>query len=209
MELDKLANEEQPEITSHSVATHDDKGDIADAGSSFGKFKDANELLKAYNNLQSEFTRKCQLLNELKAEDSADKVELSPQYESDDWQKQIGEFLECHPEAKKYSRQIADELYSDKTLASNPSSLELAYSRIIAKEYKSNDELVKDEAFLNDYIFNNPEITNKVLNNYFKNYSKSPQLISSKVGASVNLTPEPKANNLTEARKLVEQLFKN
>lgn len=34
-------------------------------GSSLGKFKSEQSLLEAYNNLQAEFTRKCQKLSEL------------------------------------------------------------------------------------------------------------------------------------------------
>lgn len=43
-----------------SVASFDD--------GSLGKFKDAKSLLDAYNNLQAEFTRKCQKLSELENE---------------------------------------------------------------------------------------------------------------------------------------------
>ncbi len=39
-------------------------------GSIFGKFKDAKSLLDAYNNLQSEFTRKCQKLAEIQKENN-------------------------------------------------------------------------------------------------------------------------------------------
>lgn len=35
---------------------------------SFGKFKDANALLSAYNSLQAEFTKRCQRIKELEGE---------------------------------------------------------------------------------------------------------------------------------------------
>ncbi len=38
---------------------------------SYGKFKDANALLEAYNNLQSEFTKRCQRVKELEAQAAA------------------------------------------------------------------------------------------------------------------------------------------
>ncbi len=42
---------------------------------SYGKFKDANALLSAYNALQAEFTKRCQRVKELEAQVSAvDKV---------------------------------------------------------------------------------------------------------------------------------------
>ena len=199
---------EQLDITSQGAEAHVEMGESECSSSPFGKFKSADDLLHAYNNLQSEFTRKCQRLSELESTASVDK-NISPQYESDNWHEQIGEFLESHPDAKEYASEIAHELYSDKTLASNPSSLELAYLKILAKNHKSYEALASDEDFLNKYIYSNQAITNKILNDYFKDYSKSPQLISSKVGASVNLTPTPKASNLSEAKKLVAQLFSN
>ncbi len=45
---------------------------------SFGKFKDANALLTAYNNLEAEFTKRCQKVKELEAKISAVDKEQSP-----------------------------------------------------------------------------------------------------------------------------------
>lgn len=41
---------------------------------SFGKFKDAQSLLNAYNSLEAEFTKRCQRLKELEGERSGDKT---------------------------------------------------------------------------------------------------------------------------------------
>lgn len=206
MEEKIITNGEQLELNAQGAAAQIDEGVEVKPSSPFGKFKNANDLLDAYNNLQSEFTRKCQRLSEL--ESSASDKEVSPQYTSDSWQMQIDGFLEAHPDAKQYAKEIADVLYSDKTLASNPSSLELAYSRILSQKYKSPEELVEDGDFLDKYIYSNSKVTKKILDDYLQNYSKTPHLISSNVGASVNLTPNAKARNLAEARKLAEQLFK-
>ena len=63
---DKLINGEQPEnLNVQTVATDGEKGtEKSDYGSPLGKFKDLDSLLNAYNELQSEFTRKCQRLSE-------------------------------------------------------------------------------------------------------------------------------------------------
>ena len=42
----------------------------------FGKFKDAESLLKAYNNLQAEFTKKSQKLASLESENEKTQFEL-------------------------------------------------------------------------------------------------------------------------------------
>ena len=56
---------EQPEVLDVQPATAEiDEGTKEDEGSPLGKFKDSSALLDAYNELQSEFTRKCQKLSD-------------------------------------------------------------------------------------------------------------------------------------------------
>ena len=64
------------------------------SGSQFGKFKDANSLLTAYNNLQAEFTKKCQKLSELEKE-KLQEVENNniPIFDKEDWQTKVSTFL--------------------------------------------------------------------------------------------------------------------
>ena len=57
---------EQTEVTSQSAEAEDISLATGDEVS-LGKFKDANALFKAYNSLQSEFTKRCQRLKELEA----------------------------------------------------------------------------------------------------------------------------------------------
>ncbi len=56
---------EQTAFTAHTAEAEKDLGAAADGQVSFGKFKDANALLKAYNSLQAEFTKRCQRVKEL------------------------------------------------------------------------------------------------------------------------------------------------
>lgn len=70
---------EQPTVEPAIVLDKtDDLGAVSDVGSQndLGKFKNAKALLDAYNNLQSEFTRKCQLLKELQ-KDKIDEEKVS------------------------------------------------------------------------------------------------------------------------------------
>ena len=56
---------EQPEVLDiHPAEAEINEGINKDEGSPLGKFKDSEALLGAYNELQSEFTRKCQKLSE-------------------------------------------------------------------------------------------------------------------------------------------------
>ena len=49
----------------HAVETGVDEGTEMQMGSPLGKFKNSTKLLDAYNELQSEFTRKCQKLSDV------------------------------------------------------------------------------------------------------------------------------------------------
>ena len=61
-------NREQPTMEPANVINiTEEESAVSEVGSqgTYGKFKSAEKLLEAYNNLESEFTKKCQLLSEL------------------------------------------------------------------------------------------------------------------------------------------------
>ena len=71
-------NHEQIEAQSHTVTTEENlvkKEGESTAEISLGKFKDVASLLKAYNSLESEFTKRCQRIKELEGAKSIDKTE--------------------------------------------------------------------------------------------------------------------------------------
>ena len=174
---------------------------------SLNKFKDVKSLEEAYVNLQSEFTRKCQKLSELEKDNSKN---LDPFYEKAEWKQSVSSFLERNPNAQKYAGEIMDVLINDKVLASATNSLDLAYDRVIASKYKSEDELILDENFINNYVLNNEKIKTAIINNYLAEIkkNKSPQLINSTKTGSLGVTPTKKPSSLSEAMAMAENLFK-
>jgi len=78
---------EQPESLQSSPSPESgillDEANAGDAGSNLGKFKDAKSLLEAYNNLESEFTRKSQLLKQLQNDNSKAEEEVLVLQDSD------------------------------------------------------------------------------------------------------------------------------
>ncbi len=208
-------NKEQPiDILSSNVSEESDVFCAEDRTiGSLQKFKDVKSLEEAYVNLQSEFTRKCQKLSELEKENSkinGNSNVLEPCFEKPDWQNRIQTFLSENPSAKNYATEIMEVLMSDKVLASQPNSLNLAFNQVKAGMYKSDEELASDSNFLEKYVFNNPEITQKIINNYLANLrnNQSPQLINTSKTGGVSITPHEKPKNLFEARLMAEKLFK-
>ena len=187
---------EQPELE------EENENLIAQSEGSLGKFKDAESLLKAYNNLQAEFTKKCQKLSALENEKN------KTIFYEEDWNKRVANFLEKNPEAKKYSKEISEKILNSPELKSSENALELAWSSIAMKNYVEPEKLARDKTFLNSYIFNNEEIKKQVLENYLKEIKTAPPVISGSRGAKLSSKEEYAPKNLNDAKKIVEKFFK-
>lgn len=207
--MEKLKNiGEQPYLEDATSATDvgiDYVSPDSQDGSPLGKFKNVESLLEAYNNLHSEFTKKCQAFNELKKQLSCDNVDKTPQFAKENWQNKVDEFLKLHPSAKNHSKLIADMLSSDKELASSEYSLEVAYARVLEDENKKLTSCMSDE----NYILNSitPNIKDKIVREYLKEVNKNmPFLINSKGGTNV-ITSYKKPTNMLEAKEMATKIF--
>ena len=149
---------EQPEVLNvHTAAADIDEGIKEDKGSPLGKFKDSEALLDAYNELQSEFTRKCQKLSDTEKK-LQDVTSSSTGKEEDNqnkfaWEDKIDEFLQSHKNASSLVEDITAEIINDDTLRNSEDGLEKAYSRVIEKKYIPHEELVKNNEFLEKFVY--------------------------------------------------------
>ena len=178
--------------------------------SPYGKFKNADALYKGYQDLQSEFTRKSQRLSELEKSIELDNVKKNtPIYDTENWQQELSAFLKKYKNASSFSKDISNEILSDKDLAILPNSLEVAYGRVLGKHFKTNEELIRDENFLDEYVFNNKEIKEKIIKDYLKeirNKNNNPLFVSSSQGTVTGINnAQPKT--LQEAKLMTEKLF--
>ncbi len=175
-------------------------------GSSLGKFKDQESLLEAYNNLQAEFTRKCQKLSQLEKDMSVPK---EPVYMEDNWQQKVSDFLSTHAEAKQFASEISQKIIENPSLYSGENALNLAWADIISKKYVSPQDMMSDDKFVNNYVLSNEQIKKKVLEGYLNDLRKNklPPIQTSHSGKVTFQTPKV-ANTLNEAKKLVEDMLK-
>lgn len=205
--MEEIKEQPTSEVTDQFSAESNVVGSADNTVGSLNKFKDVKSLEEAYVNLQSEFTRKCQRLSELEKDNSKS---LDPFYESAEWKQSVSSFLERNPNAQKFAGEIMDVLTSDKVLASAKNSLDLAYDRVVASKYKSEEELLLDDNFVNNYVLNNEKIKKTIINNYLDEIkkNKSPQLINSTKTGSLGVTPTKKPSSLSEAMAMAEKLFK-
>ena len=173
---------------------------------SFSKFKSVSELSKAYDNLQSDYTRKCQMLANLQKQVEDNKVKTLP--EEKDFVKNLNKFFEENTQAKDYKDEIVKLVLEDENLKTSLNPFESAWKEFKLKNFKTKRALSEDEDFLNNYIFNNDKIKEKIINEYFSGltFTPSPKLILGNMSKAVT-TPPAKPKSLSEASKLVEDIF--
>src|SRR5574344_1951656 len=154
------------------------------SGSLQGKFKTVESMQKAYENLEKEFTKKCQRVKELEKAET-ENITI-PEYAKEDWQEKVENFFETNSNAKIYASEISDVL-------------------------KTDEELIKDENFLNNYILQNSEVKEKVFQEYLTNLlnKKSVPLMMQNKGSNFTVVASSKPKSLKEAKKFVEALIKN
>lgn len=181
----------------------------------FGKFKDADALFHAYNSLQAEFTKKCQMLSDIKKQDCdngqpsvpATEEDL-PQYSRAEWNDKLSKFLSENQEAKSYSAKISNILLNNPTLAKSENALEVAWAKVLIEEQK-NQQKLSDSEYITNYLNSNPEAKNKIIQEYVKEVSKNktPNLIS-KESSGFALARAGNVTSLEEATKLVKAMFR-
>jgi len=173
-----------------------------------GKFKDAESLLKAYNNLQSEFTKKCQTLSQLSKELEDNKLNSSLPTKLDQIDSALDEFLSAHQNLLD-AKQDIKELISleDKPIDELINS---AVFKFVLDKYKNPMDLSSDKDFLKNYIYSNKDIQHDMVQQYFDNINidKAPQVIANHKGSSSIVTPKTKPKDLKEAGYLVREMFK-
>ncbi len=182
------------------------------SGSPIGKFKSVEALSMAYQNLEKEFTQKCQKIKELTEKNIQENMASSiPEYKRDDWEEKVRDFFSIHPEAKEYVAEISEVLSNNQQIANSKNSLEFALTKVLADKFVPYSSLVEDENFLQEYIYSNKKVKDKVVENYLDNIQneRALPLISSNSGAGAISSPISKPKTIKDAGKMVEAYLKN
>ncbi len=178
-------NLEQPQVTDGS-------------NEKFGKFKDAESLLKAYTNLEAEFTKKSQKLKSLESEKQNYIDQLSKQKELD---QKVDDFVTKFEIAKPFSSALKESLVINPEL-----NLGEEVIKHLSNNYKSAQDYAGDEEFLNNYIYSNPAIKEKIVKEYLNKLTQnSPIKVES---GKISLTPPKLPTNFKEAREIAKSIIK-
>ena len=169
----------------------------------YGKFASSEELLKAYNNLQAEFTRKCQALN-AKTNDSSQR----PSDVIKGIKQAVDDFSASHPLAQKYASHMTQILIDDDSPLTNE-RLTKAYVDILEKHFVSPADLIKDEEFLSNYIYSDQNICDQIVSKYLSKVAsgdKTPLITkSSRSSASLRQINTPRS--VYEAGEIAKRII--
>lgn len=203
------------------------ESEIGSQALDLGKFKDAQALLDAYNNLQAEFTKKSQQLSKLKQdkmgeekkeltdeksenlhennenfpknnENSVENEELSQNIDED-----LSSFLEKNSMAESYTEEIKSH-YLDK----NQNPFERAWASVILSHIKQDGDKTNDP-IINQYILSDENVKNKIIENYLTELSASrpPVMMSSQSGERLSEVKRDSPKTLAEAKEMVGKMF--
>ncbi len=172
-----------------------------DAGSkSFGKFKDAESLMKAYTNLEAEFTKKSQRLSMLEQESEK---QTEAQMKKQAQEKMVDEFVSKFEIAKPFSSALKETLANDERIDLKDEAI-----RLISSTHKTAEQFSVDENFLNNYIFSNQEIKDKIIKDYLKKLPQTGPIKIENGSKSISLTPPANPKTIGEAKQLAKSIIK-
>lgn len=171
------------------------------AGETTSRFKTPDELLKAYECLEKEFTKRSQKLKALEKELS-EKAPSNVAYAQNDWQQKVDDFFESRPEIAPFKKEIAEEILKN-DLGSNENCLEIAGARVILNNYKSPKDYLLDDDFVAENVLSNEKIRDRIIKKYLSDLDgvKTVRTINGEGQASLAKQIRPKT--VGEAGKMV------
>ena len=137
---------------------------------------------------------------------------LDPILQERHWQNEIQNMYNKYPDFDQYvgTVQTLIDQYPDR-YADRDGGLEEAYFRAVATSQRSPQQMAQDPQFLNQYVYNNPNVQGQVIGNYLQNKQQTNQQLPTTMGRGAGgftpQTPEQSPQTLREAsRGFLKQL---
>lgn len=157
-----------------------------------GKFKNPQELLRAYGELEKEFTRRSQKLRELEG------GKKSPMSE-EAWKGAVDKFFKEIPSAKAFAKDIANEIIKNPSLREDENCLNLALMRVLTDRFRTPEQLMADGQFLNDYVFSSEKVRDAIIANYLDGVRQGVPPYTLHGGGMQCVAPKVKPKTIEEA----------
>lgn len=141
-----------------------ESADKQDKKQSFGKFKNPEELLKAYQELEKEFTKKSQKLSKLEALADGE----SQVFDDESFKVAADKFFENTPSAKPFAKDIALKIIEKPELKKDRNCLSVALMQVLIDKFRTPEQLMQDGQFLNDYVLSSSKVKDAIIGAYLK-----------------------------------------
>lgn len=178
---------EQEKISQDPAACGDKKTET-----SYGKFNSAEDLLKAYSALESEFTKRSQRLRELEvASSAAEKAN------------EVDAFIKRYPIAERYKDELNEEIAGS---AGTEKSYEGALLNVLSRKVKTADEMAKDENVINK-VLSDEDNKEYVINGYLDRIRKNSSYKSLPKGGAIPVAPSFRPRSIKEAGEIAKKIL--
>lgn len=162
---------------------------------SYGKFSKLEDLVNAYNSLESEFTKRSQKLKELETKSSV----------ASGWENKVTMLMEKYPVAAKFTDEISQEIEKN-NMISDENCLEKALLSVLCTKYKPPEEQAKDQEVIGE-ILKDETVKERIIDEYRQKFNLNLPKILPK-GGEIPVKAPSRPNNLCEAGKMALELLK-
>lgn len=133
-----------------------------DKKQTFGKFKNPEELLKAYLELEKEFTKKSQKLKTLEASND------EQDFDEESFKAAADKFFCETPSAKPFAKDIAIKIMEQPDLKRDKNCLSVALVKVLIDKFRTPEQLMQDGQFLKDYVLSSSKVKDAIINEYLQ-----------------------------------------
>lgn len=162
---------------------------------SYGKFKSAEELLKAYNSLQSEFTKRSQKLSEYEKSREAEKS----------WEGKVADFAAKYPVAEKYADELAREIANNEKITEREDCLESALLNVLAGKVKTPEEMAADETVV-ERVLSAEKNRERIIEQYLEKIRSNAAPTTLPKGGAIPVAPAS-ARTIREAGEIAIKIM--
>ena len=206
----KAGETSQTTIENQQIATsHPAEADnlIGDRQNGFGKFSTAEELVSAYNSLESEFTRRCQKLKELERENEKLKSLEQPVKNSANKVFHRGKaFKEKYPEAQELLPSLYD--LAAKSGDEAEGFLERAYVNYLKGELENQKSYYSSNGYILEKACENQAVKNGIIREYLEGIDSSKPTVGRFKGNGESvIAPPSRPKTLSESNRIASIIF--
>lgn len=182
------------ETTNTQPAENIQSGDKQEKAS-YGKFNKLEDLMNAYNSLESEFTRRSQRLKEL---ENASKSENR-------WEQKLQSLYEKYPVAAKFTDEIGEEIAKSDSIQ-DEDCLEKALLSVLCAKVKPIEDQAKDERVISE-VLKSDDLKEKIIAEYRQKLNVNLPKSFPK-GGEIPVKAPARPGNIGDAGQIALQMLK-